>query len=68
MKNFDFFKLLIQDQVDHVNPQRIELFDEYRGDPASAKLFIIIFRHSEIKMVIHENKATEFKVIQNDNI
>ena len=38
-------------QVDHINPKKIQFFEEYRPDPASARLFLILIRHREIKMV-----------------
>ena len=50
-------------QVDHINPKKIQLFEEYRNDPANARLFLILIRHREIKMVSDGNKITEIKVI-----
>ena len=50
-------------QVDHINSKKIQLFEEYRADPANARLFLILIRHREIKMVSDGNKITEIKVI-----
>ena len=50
-------------QVDHINPKKIQLFEEYRNDPANARLLLILIRHREIKMVSDGNKITEIKVI-----
>ena len=50
-------------QVDHINPKKIQFFEEYRADPANARLFLILIRHREIKMVSDGNKITEIQVI-----
>ena len=50
-------------QVDHINPKKIQLFEEYRANPNNARLFLILIRHREIKMVSDGNKITEIKVI-----
>ena len=50
-------------QVDHINPKKIKLFEEYRADPANARLFLILIRQREIKMISDGNKISEIKVI-----
>ena len=51
------FKLIKQTQ------RKIQLFEEYRANTANARLFLILIRHREIKMVSDGNKITEIKVI-----
>ena len=50
-------------QIDHINPKKIQLFEEYRADSANARLFMLLIRHREIEMVSDGNKITEIKVI-----
>ena len=50
-------------QVDYINPKKIQLFEEYRADPANARLYLILIRHREIKMISDGNKITEIQVI-----
>ena len=50
-------------QPDHITPKKIPLFEEYRANPANAKLFIILFRRREIEMISDGNKLIEVKVI-----
>ena len=51
-------------QVDHISPKKMQSFEEYRADPANAKLFIILIRRREIEMMSDGNKLIEVKVIQ----
>ena len=50
-------------QVDHINPKKIQLHQEYRGATANARLFIILIRYRETKMISNGNKITEVIVI-----
>ena len=50
-------------QVDHITPKRIQLFQDYRTNPANAKLLIILVRGREIEMILDGNKLIEVKVI-----
>ena len=50
-------------QADHITPKKIQLFEEYRANPAIAKLFIILIRRREIEMISDGNKLIEVKVI-----
>ena len=50
-------------RVDHINPEKIQLFEEYRGDTKNARLFLILIRRREIKMISIVNKITEVNTI-----
>ena len=34
-------------QVKHINPKKIQVFDEYRVDPVKAGLIVILIKHRE---------------------
>ena len=38
----------LRHQVDHLSHRKIQLFEEYRADPAKARLFVILIRRREI--------------------
>ena len=38
-------------QVDHINPEKIGLFEEHGGATKNARLFMQLIRHREIKMI-----------------
>ena len=64
MKNeFPIQVIDLRYQVDHVNPKKIQLFEKYRNNPDNARLFIILIRHRQIKMVSDGNKITGIQVI-----
>ena len=54
-------------QPDHITPKKIQLFEEYRADPANnpnhARLYIILIRRREIELISDGNKLIEVKVI-----
>ena len=50
-------------QVDHITPKKIQLFEEYRADPANARLYVILIRRREIEFISDGNKLIEVKVI-----
>ena len=50
-------------QADHFTPKKIQLFEEYRENPSSARLFIILIRRREIELISDGNKLIEVKVI-----
>ena len=50
-------------QVDHITPKKIQLFEEYRANPANAKFFMILIRRREIEMISDGNKLIEVKLI-----
>ena len=54
-------------QPDHITPKKIQLFEEYRAEPAnnpnSARLYAILIRRREIELISDGNKLLEVKVI-----
>ena len=50
-------------QADHITPKKIQIFEEYREDPNSARLNVILIRRREIELVSDGNKLIEVKVI-----
>ena len=46
-------------QVDHINIEKIRLFEYFGFDSASARLFAILIRHREIKMTSDGKRITE---------
>ena len=55
-------------QVDHITPKKVQLLEEYRADPANARLFVILFRQREIEMISDGIKLIEVKVIKTQKI
>ena len=56
-------KFHLRFQVDHINPNKFQLFGEYKGATANARLFMILVRHRENKMISHGKKITDVKII-----
>ena len=50
-------------QADHITPKKIQLFQEYREFPISARLYVILIRRREIELISDGNKLIEVKVI-----
>ena len=50
-------------QADHITPKKIQLFEEYRENPNSARLYVILIRRREIELISDGNKLIEVKVI-----
>ena len=50
-------------QVDHITPKKTQWFEEYRANPASARLFVILIRQREMEMTSNGNKLIDVKVI-----
>ena len=48
-------------QTDHISPKKIQLFEEYRLDPANARLYVILIRRREVKFISDGNKLIEVK-------
>ena len=48
-------------QVDHVNPSKIQLFEEYTSTVIFVRLFAILIRHKEYEMVPDANKYTQIR-------
>ena len=60
---YPFQVIDLRHQVDHINPKKIQLFEEYRADPANARLFMILIRHREIMMISDGMKIVSANVI-----
>ena len=60
---YPFQSIDLRFQVDHINPNKIQLFEENRGATNNARLFMILLRHREIKMISDGKKITEVTVI-----
>ena len=62
MKNKYLFQVVdLRFPVDHIIPKKIQLLEEYRGVTNDARLFMILIRHREIKMISDGKKITEEK-------
>ena len=61
---YSFQVINLRYQVDHFNPKNIQLFEEYRVDPAIVRLFIVLIRHREIIMISDEMKIVSEKKLE----
>ena len=50
-------------QSDHITPEKIQLFEEYREDPANATLYVILIRRREVELISDGNKLIEITII-----
>ena len=54
-------------QPDHITPKKIQIFEEYRADPANnpinARLYFILIRRREVELISDGNILIEVKVI-----
>ena len=50
-------------QPNQIRPTKIQLFEEYRGATNNARLFMILIRQRENKMISDGNKIVEVNVI-----
>ena len=62
-KSYLFSIIGLRLQVDHISPKKIQLFEEYRNDTLNASLFMVLIRHTEIRMVSDGNKKNEIQVM-----
>ena len=46
-------------QVDYISLKKIQLFEEYRVNPANARMLLILTRRREIEMISNGNKLLE---------
>ena len=53
----------LRHQFDHLTPKKFQLFHEYSADPDNARLFLILIRRKEIKMILNGIKLNEVKVV-----
>ena len=68
MKNEYLIQVIdLRFQSYHIDPQKSQLFHEYRGATKNARLFMILIGHRKIKMVSDGIKITEVNVIYIDN-
>ena len=52
MKHFYLIQVIdLSFQVDHFTPKRIQSFEELLEDPDNERLFVILFRHSQIEKI-----------------
>ena len=68
MKNkYPILVIDLRFQPDHRTPKKIQLFEEYRPDPAnnpnSARLYVILIRRREVELTSDGNKLIEVKII-----
>ena len=64
MRNFYPIQVIdLSYQVDQTSRKKIQLFEEYSGNPNKARLFIIIIRNRELNMISDGTKITEIQVI-----
>ena len=54
--------------ADHITPKKLHLFEEYRPDPDSARMFVILIRRREIELMSDGNKLIEVRVIKKFDI
>ena len=50
-------------QADHITPKKIQLFEDYRADPANARLYVILIRRREVELISDGNESIEVKLI-----
>ena len=61
--NYPFQVIDLRYQFDHVNPKKIQLFEEYRVDPGNARLIMVLIRHRVIVMISDGMKIVSSNVI-----
>ena len=50
-------------QSDHITPKKTQLFEEYRENPANARLNVILIRRREFELISDGNNLIEVKII-----
>ena len=58
-----WFKTSNRYQIDNISFEKIHLFEEYRYDPANARIFVVLIKHRQTEIKWGGNKVTESKVI-----
>ena len=53
----------LRHQSDHITPKKIQIFQEYSGDPENANFYLEIIRRREVELISDGNKVIEFEVI-----
>ena len=49
-------------QVDHITAKKVQLFEKHRNDPANPRLFVILMRYRQFRMISDRKEITEFIV------
>ena len=54
----------LRHQIDHISPEKIQLFEEYKNDPVyeNKRLYVILNRHKQIEMISDGNKFIEIRI------
>ena len=62
---YPFQVIDLRHQVDHISPEKTQLFEEISVHAANvnARIFVILIRHRQIEMISYGNKIIEVKVI-----
>ena len=68
MNNFYLIELIdLRFQVDHKYSQKSQLFREYKGESPKIqrddRIFALLIKNGEIKMISDGKKSTQYKVI-----
>ena len=50
-------------QVDHINPKKVQLFEEHRQATNNARLFVTLVKHRKIKTITDGIKITKVTII-----
>ena len=59
-----FFEIKdLRHQSDHITPKKIQLFQEFDANPDIARLYVLISRRREIKLISDGKKLMEVEVI-----
>ena len=67
-KSFSPFENIeLRHKVDHITLKKIQFFDEYRSDPAIARLFTILIRQREIKKISNGKNLQKLGFYKKDN-
>ena len=62
MKNFYPIQVIdLHFQVDHITPEKIEMFEEYRAAPGNARLFAIMIKYRQ-KTLISDGHLLKLKL------
>ena len=65
--NYPIQVINLRFQAHHITPKKIQLFEEYRADPANnpinARLYVILIRRREVEFISDGKKLIEIKLI-----
>ena len=60
---YPFEKIDLRFQVDQISPKKLRLFEKYNDNPANTIVYIILIKHTEIKVISDGNKIISIKGI-----